>query len=188
MNTLVGTENYTHSFSESAQPIWYAVQTRSRHEKFVNHHLQMRGMSSYLPTITKTHLWSDRRKKVELPLFPGYLFIQLIPCNEWRVKVLRTPGVVRFVGCAPVGENHRRPKYDLCIAPISGGRAARQSSRRCAGRRGGYFSPTKQRRCLGDFGGRNPPIPGGQHSGIRHRALLILYGFGSNSSSNDWVG
>ncbi len=103
MNTWVGTENFTHSFPEGSQPTWYAIQTRSRHEKLVNHHLQMRGMSSYLPTITKTHLWSDRRKKVELPLFPGYLFIQLIPCNEWRVKVLRTPGVVRFVGCAPEG-------------------------------------------------------------------------------------
>ena len=103
MNTAVGTESFTHSLPEGSQPTWYAIQTRSRHEKLVNHHLQMRGMSSYLPTITKTHLWSDRRKKVELPLFPGYLFIQLIPCNEWRVKVLRTPGVVRFVGCAPEG-------------------------------------------------------------------------------------
>ena len=66
-------------------------------------HLIVRGFSSYLPTIKETHTWSDRRKKVEVPLFPGYVFVRLIAHNEWRVKVLQAPGVVRFVGCTLEG-------------------------------------------------------------------------------------
>jgi transcriptional antiterminator NusG len=100
---LLETENCTHSFLPDSPPSWYAVQTRSRHERIVYQHLLMRGCSLYLPTVTETHVWSDRRKKVEVPLFPGYVFVRIIAHNEWRVKVLRTPGVVRFVGCTAEG-------------------------------------------------------------------------------------
>jgi transcription elongation factor/antiterminator RfaH len=100
---LLETENCTHPFPADSLPSWYAVQTRSRHERIACQHLMMRGFSLYLPTIVETHVWSDRRKKVEVPLFPGYVFVRLIAHNEWRVQVLRTPGVVRFVGGAPEG-------------------------------------------------------------------------------------
>lgn len=103
MNTSLEVANYTHPFLADSQPHWYAVQTRSRHERIVCQHLTMRGFSLYLPTIVETHVWSDRRKKVEVPLFTGYVFVRLVAHNEWRVQVLRTPGVVRFVGCAPEG-------------------------------------------------------------------------------------
>lgn len=82
---------------------WYAVHTRSRHEKLVAHQLKMRGVCGYLPTRTEMHRWSDRRKKVEVPLFAGYIFVHLADCNERRVEVLRTPGVVGFVGTPPQG-------------------------------------------------------------------------------------
>ena len=82
---------------------WYAVQTRSRHEKFVCHHFQNRGIAHYLPIVTEIHRWSDRKKKVELPLFSGYVFVQVPPTNEERVRVLRVDGVVRFVGHAVGG-------------------------------------------------------------------------------------
>ena len=84
-------------------PAWFAVQTRSKHERVVSHHLSMRGFGHYLPTVFEVRRWSDRRKKVELPLFPGYVFVQIVPRNERRVEVLRTPGVVRFVGPSPEG-------------------------------------------------------------------------------------
>lgn len=83
--------------------VWYAAQTRSRHERLVAHHLGLRGIVQYLPTITETHRWSDRRRKIELPLFPGYVFVQIVETNEFRVQVLRIPGVVRLVGFAPGG-------------------------------------------------------------------------------------
>jgi transcription elongation factor/antiterminator RfaH len=82
---------------------WYALQTRSRHEKFVSYHLQSRRISCYLPVISEVHRWSDRRKRVEVPLFPGYVFVQIAPTNEERVRVLRTDGVVGFVGHSPAG-------------------------------------------------------------------------------------
>lgn len=63
----------------------------------------MIGIVRYFPTITETHAWSDRRKKVELPLFPGYVFVQIIASNERRVQVLHIPGVVRLVGSEPGG-------------------------------------------------------------------------------------
>ena len=84
-------------------PVWFAVQTRSKHERVVSHHLAMRGVSHYLPTVCEIHRWTDRRKKVELPLFPGYVFVQIIAHNEHRVEVLRIPGIVRFVGSSPEG-------------------------------------------------------------------------------------
>jgi transcription antitermination factor NusG len=86
-----------------ADAAWYAAQTRSRHERLVAHHLGMRGIVQYVPTVTETHTWSDRRKQVEIPLFPGYVFVQIITSNEHRVQVLRIPGVVRLVGSEPGG-------------------------------------------------------------------------------------
>ena len=77
---------------------WYAIQTRSRHERIVVHQLQMRGVTTFLPLITEVHRWSDRRKIVELPLFTCYVFVRVATTNEDRVRVLRTDGVVRFVG------------------------------------------------------------------------------------------
>jgi len=49
------------------------------------------------------HRWSDRRKRIEVPLFAGYVFVRVIPRNEERVRVLQINGVVRFVGHAPGG-------------------------------------------------------------------------------------
>lgn len=83
------------AFQEAA---WYAAQTRSRHERLVAYHLEARKIDQYLPTITETHVWSDRRKRVEVPLFPGYVFVHINATNERRVEILKTPGVVRFVG------------------------------------------------------------------------------------------
>jgi transcription antitermination factor NusG len=79
-------------------PNWYAIQTRSRHEKKVAAEFEDRGIASFLPQITRLHQWSDRRKKVDLPLFPGYVFVHTVYSPEARLSVLRTPGVAGFVG------------------------------------------------------------------------------------------
>lgn len=77
---------------------WYAIQTRSRHEKTVATQLQARGVNTFLPLITQVHRWSDRNKTVELPLFPGYAFVRVFPSAEEQATVLRAEGVVSFVG------------------------------------------------------------------------------------------
>jgi transcription antitermination factor NusG len=77
---------------------WYAIQTRSRHEKLVARQLEGQGITTFLPLTTKLHRWSDRQKMVQLPLFPGYAFVQIPYVPEQRVRVLRIDGVVSFVG------------------------------------------------------------------------------------------
>ena len=57
----------------SATPVdgisnWYAIQTRSRHEKMVSYQLGMRSIAHYLPMVTEVHKWSDRTKKVEFAI------------------------------------------------------------------------------------------------------------------------
>jgi|SRR5215469_300399 len=77
---------------------WYAIHTRARHEKAVSMRLQQQGITTFLPTITEVRRWSDRRKCVEFPLFSCYAFVHLPWVPELRVKVVRTEGVLGFVG------------------------------------------------------------------------------------------
>ena len=75
---------------------WYAVYVKSRHEKCVHSELQQKGIESSLPLTIVTRQWSDRRKKVEVPLFRGYGFVKIDIKNE-KLPVLTTSGVVKFV-------------------------------------------------------------------------------------------
>lgn len=77
---------------------WYAVHTIARHEKWVAWQLQEKRIFTFLPLLQEFHRWSDRRRKVEVPLFNCYAFVRLVPTPENRVQVLRTPGVLGFVG------------------------------------------------------------------------------------------
>jgi transcriptional antiterminator NusG len=77
---------------------WYAVQTRSRHEKMVARQLERQGFATFLPLTTQLRQWSDRRKLIELPLFPGYAFLRMVYQPEQRLRVLGTEGIVSFVG------------------------------------------------------------------------------------------
>lgn len=77
---------------------WYALHTRSRHEKRVAAHLLERGVTVFLPLLRELHHWSDRRKVVEVPVFPGYIFARAVFCAEMRVLLLRTDGVASLVG------------------------------------------------------------------------------------------
>jgi transcription antitermination factor NusG len=77
---------------------WYAVMSRSRHERMVAAALTSMGVRTLLPLVSEVHQWNDRRKVVDVPLFPGYVFVQIPHSREAQVSVLRTAGVVRFVG------------------------------------------------------------------------------------------
>ena len=87
---------------------WYAVQTRSRHEKMVARQLESQGFATFLPLTTQLRQWSDRRKLVELPLFPGYTFVRMVYQPEQRLRVLSTEGIVSFVGMQRIAERNRR--------------------------------------------------------------------------------
>ena len=77
---------------------WYAVHTRSRHEKLVARQFQEKQIEAFLPLHTEVHRWKDRHKKVEVPLFSGYVFVQLESDSPQRQAVVRTAGVIRIVG------------------------------------------------------------------------------------------
>lgn len=74
---------------------WFAIYVKSRNEKKVSKTLNDIGIESFLPLITKIKQWSDRRKKVEEPLFNSYLFVN-IPLSDYY-KVLNVNGVVKFI-------------------------------------------------------------------------------------------
>ena len=86
------------SFPGMCPPRWYAVHTRARHEKIVTMRLQHLGITTFLPTFTEVRRWSDRRKCVEFPLFSCYAFVNLPWVPEVRAQVIRTDGVLGFVG------------------------------------------------------------------------------------------
>jgi transcription antitermination factor NusG len=76
---------------------WFAVYTSSRHEKRVGQHLSNREIEHYLPLYRTQRKWSDGSKvTLDLPLFPGYLFVHMKPAE--RVRVLEVPGVLAIVG------------------------------------------------------------------------------------------
>jgi transcription elongation factor/antiterminator RfaH len=80
-----------------AEVRWYAVQTRSRHERVVAAQLKDQGVSTFLPMITQIRRWSDRRKLVEFPLFSGYIFVHAEISRQVRTIVLFSRGVAGFV-------------------------------------------------------------------------------------------
>ena len=74
---------------------WYAVWTRSRHEKAVRDQLEARKIEVFLPTIPRWSRWKDRRKLIDWPLFPGYCFAHIEAAA--RLPILTCSGVVTIV-------------------------------------------------------------------------------------------
>lgn len=75
---------------------WYAAYSCANHEKSVARQLELRSIDSFLPLYERPSRWKDRTVKLQLPLFPGYLFVRL--AIEEKLRVLEVPGVVRLVG------------------------------------------------------------------------------------------
>ena len=84
-------------------PLWYAIHTRARHEKSVTAQLQRTGITTFLPLITQTHRWSDRQQRIECVLFDCYTFVSLESYPKKQLHILKTPGVVGFVGTRGIG-------------------------------------------------------------------------------------
>jgi transcription antitermination factor NusG len=78
------------------EPHWYAAYTCAQHEKRVAAELGMREVEHFLPLYSSVRRWKDRRVQLELPLFPGYVFVRLALRD--RLRVLQIPSVVRLVG------------------------------------------------------------------------------------------
>jgi transcription antitermination factor NusG len=79
----------------SIEAPWYAAYTCAKHEKRVAQLLEEHQIQSFLPTYQSVRRWKDRRKLLELPLFPSYVFVQMNATN--RLALLRLPGVLGLV-------------------------------------------------------------------------------------------
>jgi transcription antitermination factor NusG len=91
-----GAENGLGLPVEYVEPRWYATYTSANHEKRVARQLAERGVEHFLPLYQSSRCWKDRRVELELPLFPGYVFVRLALRD--RLLVLQVPSVVRLVG------------------------------------------------------------------------------------------
>jgi transcription termination/antitermination protein NusG len=77
---------------------WYALTTRSRHEKLASVTLESLGITHFLPVIDEEHRWSDRKKVITVPLFPGYLFVQASITSAIKLSIRKVRGIIDFVG------------------------------------------------------------------------------------------
>src|SRR6266851_10312246 len=81
---------------ETIDPQWYAAYTSANHEKRVAEQLGVRSVEHFVPLYESMRRWKDRKVRLQLPLFPGYVFVRLALRD--RLRVLQIPGVVRLVG------------------------------------------------------------------------------------------
>ena len=74
---------------------WFVLRTRSRQEKILAHDLTNRGIGSFLPLVTCTKYYAGRRANVEVPLFPGYVFLHGSPDEAYTAD--RTHRVAQII-------------------------------------------------------------------------------------------
>ncbi len=105
---------------ESRTLRWYALRTRSRHEKVVCDQLTQKGIEQLLPTVKRLSQWKDRKKQIEIPLFSGYCFARF-PWTE-RLPVLQVAGVVNVVGSGhrpePIPEEQIQSLMTLMVSTL----------------------------------------------------------------------
>lgn len=82
---------------EAFEPRWYAAYILPRHEKKVSEYLPEKSIHTFCPVYKAVRDWNGRRATVEMPLFPGYVFVR-IPFTQ-RARVLECRSVLRFVSC-----------------------------------------------------------------------------------------
>jgi transcription antitermination factor NusG len=97
MNTEIAAGPAIGYRQETQAPHWYAICSTPRHEKRIHEHLAFRNIECFLPLYRSLHRWKNGCKHlIELPLFPGYLFVKI--GLRQKIRVLEIPGVLSFVG------------------------------------------------------------------------------------------
>lgn len=108
--------------AEYVEPRWYAAYTSANHEKRVAEQLAQRSVEHLLPLYQTVRRWKDRRVCLQLPLFPGYVFVRLALRD--RLHVLQVAGVSRLVGFNGTPTALREEEIETLKRSLaSGGRA-----------------------------------------------------------------
>jgi transcription antitermination factor NusG len=92
----LATCHWSPQFCHSSLQLWYAAYTCANHEKRVAQQLCVRSIEHFLPLYDSVRRWKDRRVQLQLPLFPGYVFVRIALRD--RLQVLEIPSVARLVG------------------------------------------------------------------------------------------
>jgi transcription antitermination factor NusG len=100
----------TPSKESTAKHPWYALQCWVRKESLISAQLESLGFECFLPKYKSVREWSDRKKEVEQPLFPGYVFCRFD--YSQRRPIVVTPGILQVVG------RGRTPVADVEIQAI----------------------------------------------------------------------
>ena len=77
---------------------WYALYTKSRHESCVNNLLAKKSVESFFPQMHVLSRRKDRRKMIDVPMFPGYLFVKTVLNSPEHLSILKSPGAVILIG------------------------------------------------------------------------------------------
>ena len=81
----------------AAAPDWYALHTRARHERKICSQVEGKGQEAYVPVLRHRRRWSDRFQIIEVPMFPGYVFVRAVDHPRDRLAILQTSSVHGFV-------------------------------------------------------------------------------------------
>src|SRR6266853_2679696 len=95
LESTINPEDYPGMGSNFFEPLWYAAYTKANHEKQVTQQLEQRSIEHLLPLYESVRRWKDRRIRLQMPLFPGYVFVHFALCD--RLQVSQIPGVVHLV-------------------------------------------------------------------------------------------
>jgi transcription antitermination factor NusG len=96
VDALDGASDWPGLPAEYYETRWYAAQTSANHEKKVAEQLSVRAVEHFLPLYSSRRQWKDRRMTLELPLFPGYVFVHLALRD--RLRAVQVPGLAKLVG------------------------------------------------------------------------------------------
>jgi len=81
----------------SAGSDWFALQTRARFERKVCSQIENKNHEAFVPATRARHRWSDRYQTIEVPIFPGYVFVRAMANSSDRLAILQTRGAYGFV-------------------------------------------------------------------------------------------
>ncbi|MBP9191590.1 MAG: UpxY family transcription antiterminator [Ignavibacteria bacterium] len=93
-------EDDQHTLNQSDNKIinrnWYVLQTRPRKEILVVSQVELKNIEVFCPFIEKIQIWSDRKKKVKVPLFSGYVFVKAT-VEERKRAITDTIGALKYI-------------------------------------------------------------------------------------------
>jgi transcription antitermination factor NusG len=114
-------------------PFWYAAYTSANHEKSVAEHLTRRSVEHFLPLYEVARRWKDRRVHLQIPLFPGYVFVRLALRD--RLQVLQVPGIANLVGFSGTPAALPQEEIDALRTSLASGARAQPHPYLAVGRR-----------------------------------------------------